>query len=221
MVAEDYKSKRRIPPMSQLIACRNSHGIVLAGDSKTLAFDSNGKLIEVETERLVQLSERVAILAGGAAEGVEMGDALKGFIAEEGLRDVQDIYTAAVPFLASEYEKFMRKKCEILPVDPLHHVHFILAGYSEANEEKPRMYLLWTKKKLPQLDGDEIGLSYTVPRRMGLEYKLNQLCKENAPLEEIVKRVRESIERLGREQEEVGPPFVYALITKEGFKKVA
>jgi hypothetical protein len=31
------------------------------------------------------------------------------------------------------------------------------------------------------LDGDEITSAFAVPRLMRLEYKLNQLCKENAP----------------------------------------
>ena len=44
-----------------------------------------------------------------------------------------------------------------------------------------RLYLIWTKKKLPQLDGDEITSAFAVPRLIRLGCKLNQLCKENAP----------------------------------------
>jgi len=126
-----------------------------------------------------------------------------------------------LPFLASEYEMFMRKECETVPLDPLHHVHFILAGCSAKDAENPyHLYLLWTKKKLPKLDGDEISLAYSVPRRMGLEYKLNQLSKENAPIAEILSTIRKTMEQLGEKEEEVGPPYDYAIITNEGFKKV-
>lgn len=207
--------------MSQLVACRNAHGIVLATDSLAMDFGATEPMVVVKTERFLPLGDRAAILTGGAPEGTGMCRTLKRFIAEEALRNVEDIYRAALPFLASEYELFMRKKCQVLPVDPLHHVHFILAGVSSQDSAQPyRMYLLWTKKSLPQLDGDEIGLAYTVPRRMGLEYTLGQLCKENKPLDEILPMVRKHMEKLGQEQDEVGPPFTYALITKEGVRVV-
>jgi 20S proteasome alpha/beta subunit len=207
--------------MSQLIACRSPQGIVLAADSLAVDFDTKGALIEVKTARLVPLTGNVAILAGGAADGTGMCQALKRFIAEEGLSDVQDIYRTALPFLASEYEQFMRKKCQAIPVDPLHHVHFILAGVSSPDAAQPyRMYLMWTKKSLPQLDGDEIGLAYSIPRRMGLEYTLGQLCREDKPLDEILRTVRKHLDALGENQEEVGAPFTYGLITREGLRQV-
>ena len=205
--------------MSQLVACRNAHGIVLAADSLVLDLDAKGTMVKGQTERFLPLGNHAAILAGGAPEGAAISRSLKRFIAEEALDNVEEIYRAALPFLASEYEVFMRKKCQVLPVDPLHHVHFILAGISSRDSAQPyRMYLLWTKKSLPQLDGDEIGLAYTVPRRMGLEYTLGQLCKENKPLDDILPLVRKHMEKLGQEQDEVGPPFTYAAITSEGVR---
>jgi len=207
--------------MSQLVACRNAHGLVLATDGVALDLDAQGAMVAVKTERFLPLGGQAAILTGGAPEGTGMCRALKQFIAAEGLRNIEDIYRAALPFLASEYELFMRKKCKVLPLDPLHHVHFILAGVSSQASSQPyRMYLLWTKKSLPQLDGDEIGLAYTVPRRMGLEFTLGQFCKENKPLDEILLMVRKHMEKLGQEQDEVGPPFTYAVITGEGVRVV-
>jgi hypothetical protein len=207
--------------MSQLIACRNAHGIVLAADSLALDLDATGAMVKVKTERFLPLGDHAAILTGGAPEGMAICRTLKQFIAAEALGNVEDIYRAALPFLASEYELFMRKKCQVFPVDPLHHVHFILAGISSRDSAQPyRMYLLWTKKSLPQLDGDEIGLAYTVPRRMALEYNLGQHGKENKPLDEILFMVRKHMERLGQEQEEVGPPFTYAVITRDGLRVV-
>jgi hypothetical protein len=115
----------------------------------------------------------------------------------------------------------MRKYCEIIPLDPIHHVHFILAGYTEKDTQNPfRLYLIWTKKKLPQLDGDEISTAFAVPRIMRLEYKLNRLCKENRPLDDILPEVRDTLEKLSEHQEEIGPPFSYALITNEGFQPI-
>jgi len=206
--------------MSQLIACQNTHGIVLAADGKAVDFDLSGKIIELTVDRLVHLCQHAAILTGGAADGAEMCHALRNFLKEEKLDDIQDVYGASLPFLSTEFERFMRKRCEILPVDPIHHVYFVLGGYTAKDPQRPfRLYLLWTKKKLPQLDADEISFAYTAPRIMGLEYRLNQLCKEDAPLDQILSEVKKGMEKVAKTQEEIGPPFSYAFITKEGFSR--
>ena len=69
--------------MSQLIACQNAHGIVLATDGQAIDFDHTGKMIELTMDRLVQLTKQTAILTGGAADGAEMCHALRNFLQEE------------------------------------------------------------------------------------------------------------------------------------------
>src|SRR5512139_800790 len=198
--------------MSQIVVAQNVHGIVLAAENRALQLDDSGKEIFLQVNRLLPLATHGALLISGAAEGTEMGNALKQFIREEGLKDVQDIYGATLPFLSTEYERFMRKKCELLPIDPIHQVSFILAGKTEKDPAMPfRLYFLWTKKKLPHLDGDEISHAFSLPRRMGLEFQLNKMCKEKAPLEEMVKKMVEGLERL-KSQGEVGASFSFAMI---------
>jgi hypothetical protein len=178
-------------------------------------------MVERTVGRLVQLTQYTAILTGGAAEGEAMCNALKRFVTDEGISSIEEVYGAALPFLAAEYERFMRKQCEILPLDPIHHVHFILAGYTKDNSRNPfHLYLLWTKKKLPQLDGDEISLAFAVPRLMRLEYTLNQYCKEDRPLDQILNEIRKTMEQLSERQEEIAPPFSYAFITTQGYEKL-
>jgi hypothetical protein len=80
-----------------------------------------------------------------------------------------------------------------------------------------RLYFLWTKKKLPQLDGDEISHAFSLPRRMGLEFQLNKLCREKASLKEILAKVQGGIKGL-REKGEVGPSVSYATIAGEGYQ---
>ena len=116
--------------MSQIIACKNKKGIILASDSKAVDFDLQGNLVECSIKRLCQLTTHTAIMTGGSAAGEKMCESLKDFVRQENLIDIEDVYHAALPFLASEYERFMRKACEYLPVDPINQVHFILAGYS-------------------------------------------------------------------------------------------
>ena len=207
--------------MGQMIASQNVNGIVLAAENMTVQLDDTGKEIFFLMNRLLPLTSHSALMTAGAAEGVEMGNALKIFIEGEKVNDVQELYGAALAFLSTEYERFMRKKCEMLPIDPIHQVSFILAGRTEKDTARPfRLYFLWTKKKLPQLDGDEISHAFSIPRRMGLEFHLNTLCKENAPLREIADRMKEGIEKL-KGQGEIRFPVSYAMITQEGYQSLS
>ncbi|RJQ86915.1 MAG: hypothetical protein C4519_01565 [Desulfobacteraceae bacterium] len=207
--------------MSQLIACKSRDGVVFGADGKAVDVDANGNLIELRVDRLHQLSDHACILNGGSVAGESMCQALKHFVDQENLRNVDDIYSAALPFLATEYERFMRRKCEIQPIDPIHQVTFILGGYTEFDPEKPfRMYLLWTKRKLPLLDSDEVGICFSVPRIIKLEHSLHQLVKQGAELDRIISVVRHELERLAEMNEEISDPLSYAYISQEGFKRL-
>ena len=206
--------------MSQIIVAQNLHGIVLACENRAIQLDEKGNEISLQINRLLPLTPHCALLISGSAEGRDMGSALKNFLAEEKLNDVQDIYGAALAFLSTEFERFMRKKCELLPVDPIHQVSFVLAGRTERDQVMPfRLYFLWTKKKLPQLDGDEISHAFSLPRRMGLEFQLNKMCKENGSLKEILKKMADGMEQLKRKGE-VSGPFSFATISQEGFQSL-
>ena len=203
--------------MSQVVVAQSIHGIVLAAEDRAIQLNERGEEVSISLKRLIPLSSHCALIAVGAADGVDMANSLKNFIQAEGLKDVQDLYGATLAYLSTEYERFMRKKCEILPIDPILHVSFILAGKTGRDREKPfRLYYLWTKKKLPQLDGDEISNAFSLPRRMGLEYQLNRLSKENAPLEAILGKMKEGMQKL-KAQGEVGDSFSWARITSEGY----
>lgn len=204
--------------MSQIIACKTENGIVLASDSKAVEMDLQGHLTEHEINRLFQLTPHTAILTGGSLEGAKMCESLKDFIGQEQLEDIEEVYNATLPFLASEYERFMRKTCEFLPIDPINQVHFILAGYSARNQKNPfQLYLLWTKKKLPQIDGDEISIAYSIPRLINLEFQLNQRCKKNEPLNGLIPLIRDCLDKQSTAHDEIAGPFSFAFITRDGF----
>ena len=205
--------------MSQLIACKTPHGLVFGADSKAVDVDANGNLIELKVERIHQLSEYTMILTGGTAAGEHVCQALKRFVQEENLNYIDEVYKAAMPFLATEYEKFMRKTCEIQPIDPIHQVTFILGGYAGDRAEIPfQLHLLWTKRKLPLLDSDEIGSAFTVPRILRLEHRLHQLTAQEADLDKVVSEVRRGMEIQAEKDDEVSAPLHYAIIQRTGFR---
>jgi len=202
--------------MSQILAVRSFHGIILAAEDRAIQLNESGEEVMLEVKRLLPLSSQSMLLTAGAPEGIDMANSLKNFVQGEGLRDIQDLFGATLAYLSTEYERFMRKKCEVLPIDPIHYVSFILAGKTGRDEERPfRLYYLWTKKKLPQLDGEEISNAFFLPRRMALEYQLNQLSKGDASLEVILAAAKAGIEKL-RAQGEARGPFSWAKITHDG-----
>ena len=207
--------------MSQLIACKTKNGIVLAADAKAVDVDQNGNLIELKVDRLHQLSEYAAILNGGTASGESMCRALKQFVNDEGLSRVDDIYQAALPFLATQYERYLRKACELQPIDPVHQVTFILGGYANGrSDDQFHLYLLWTKRKLPLLDSDEIVSAFAVPRLIKVEHRLHQLVKNDADIDAAMTEVRKALEARAEYDEEVSEPLSYAVITRDGFSRL-
>ena len=56
-----------------------------------------------------------------------------------------------------------------------------------------RLYLLRTKKKLPQIDVDEIATAYAVPRLITLKHRLTQQYNANKPLKEILPIIQEAL----------------------------
>ena len=207
--------------MEQIVVVRSFQGIILAAENRAIQLNERAEEVSLEVKRILPLSSQSALLTAGAPEGIEMANSLKSFVQEEGLRDVEDLYGAALAYLSTEYERFMRKKCEVLPIDPIHYVSFILAGKTSKDEERPfRLYYLWTKKKLPRLDGEEISNAFSLPRKMALEYQLNQLSKNDASLGEIMNTVRSGIEKL-RAQGEAKASFSLAQITRDGYLALA
>ena len=101
--------------MSQLIVAQSVHGIVLAAENRAVQLDEKGKEISLQVNRLLPLSSHCALLTAGAAEGVEMGNALKQFVQGEKLNDVQELYGAAIAFLSTEYDRFMGRNVNCYP----------------------------------------------------------------------------------------------------------
>ncbi|MCF8039704.1 MAG: hypothetical protein K9K79_10345 [Desulfohalobiaceae bacterium] len=207
--------------MTQIIVAKTRGGLALAADSKGYAFDEQGKMQEMSINPLIPLGQKAALIAGGDADAVQAGQNLSQFIKQEGLSLIPEIYAAALPFLNTEYEKIMRRKCNCLPVDPIQHIYFILAGISDSPESRFQLHLIWARKKLPQLDGDEITSAFSVPRQMGFEYTLGQLVADGATLEFILSTIEQEMHRLNKlDSSLASPPFRFATISEDGFKQL-
>ncbi len=61
---------------------------------------------------------------------------------------------------------------------------------------------------------------FTLPRRMGLEFTLNALVLQSAPLDKVVATIKEGMAKLAAKDDSIGPPYHYLTVTDRGVQKV-
>jgi hypothetical protein len=84
----------------------------------------------------------------------------------------------------------------------------------------PRLFVIWDRVKPPKSESTSAAHIFTLPRRMGLEFKLNGLAAAVKPLSEVVALAKSAMEKLAPQDEYVGPPFTYLTITQQGVMRV-
>ncbi len=207
--------------MGQLLACATASGVVLGTDSRAEIFSSTGEEQFIKVERLVPVGARAVLASAGAVEAVEMCHRFADFAKDEKLTDIDALIDAAPPFFVGVYDEFIRKMCERLPIDPLLNLYLVLAGFSPETPDKPtRLFIMWNRVQPPKIESNHITPIFTLPRRMGLEFKLNQMVSKNAPLAEIAKEAHAAMEKLAAKDEFMGGPYKFVTITAEGVKAV-
>jgi 20S proteasome alpha/beta subunit len=207
--------------MSQLIACATPEGLMMASDSRVETFETSGEEQFVSVERLIPLTSHVVLASAGAVEAHDLAQQFADFVKDEQLKDIDAIIQAAVPFFTGKVDEFFRKACEKLPLNPVINMYMLLAGYSPQTPDNPsRLFIIWDRVQPPKIESTEGTHIFTLPRRMGLEYKLNQLVASRAPLAEMVDLVKTAMKNLASQDQYVGPPFRYLTITQTGITEV-
>jgi hypothetical protein len=207
--------------MGQLIACATSEGVLLASDSRAEFFEPGGAEKFITLDRFIPVAAHAALASAGAVEAHDLCRDFAAFAQDEGLKDIDALMDAAMPFFTSRYDEVMRKMCEKLPVDPLHNMYLVLAGYAANQPEHPaRLFIIWNRPKPPKIEFNQVTNIFTLPRRMGLEFKLSQMIAKKAPLAEIVAAAKAAMDKLAGQDEYIGPPFHFHTITAGGVKKV-
>jgi hypothetical protein len=92
----------------------------------------------------------------------------------------------------------------------------VLAGYSAAGG---KLFVIWDRPQPPKIEYNRVTEVFTLPRRLGLEFTLNRLIKEKAPLASLVAAARAGMEKLAARDESLGPPYRYATITGAGISE--
>ncbi|MDI6852807.1 MAG: hypothetical protein QME75_04285 [Deltaproteobacteria bacterium] len=207
--------------MGQLIACATAGGIVIGTDSRAEFFSPTGEQKFISVDRLIPLASHAVIASAGALEAQDLAKDFADFVKGENITDIDGLIEAAPPFFTGKVDEFFRKACEKLPLDPVINMYLLLAGFSRKSPDRPyRMFIIWDRVKPPKIESNEVTHIFTLPRRMGLEFKLNQLVAALAPLSEVVALAKTSMEKLASQDEYIGPPFKFLTITDQGVNEV-
>lgn len=207
--------------MSQLIACATPEGLMVASDSRAEVFEASGEEQFVKVERFIPLTSHAVLASAGALEAQDLAQQFADFVKDEKLNDIDSIIQAAVPFFTGKVDEFFRKVCEKLPLNPVINMYLLLAGYSSKTPDNPsRLFIIWDRVQPPKIESTEATHIFTLPRRMGLEYKLNQLVASRAPLSDMVALAKTAMEKLASQDQYVAPPFRYLIITQAGIVEV-
>ena len=202
--------------MGQLIACAASDGVVVATDSRAVMFEPYGEERFITLDRVVPVTSQAVLASAGAIEAHDVCKDFASFAKEEGLTDMEALIEAAIPFFTSRYDEILRKMCEKCPPDPIINMYLVLAGYSG---NAGHLFVIWDRPKPPKIEYNRVTEVFTLPRRMGLEFKLNQLLKEKAPLAKLAEAAKAGMEKLAGQDDAIGAPFHYVTITKAGISK--
>jgi hypothetical protein len=207
--------------MTQALAAFDEHGLVLATDSRATRFDAAGQPEVFEVKKLFPLGPHCAILSGGAGVSVPLSLELRRVLARHrGLLDPGEVAQFALPFLSQGYGRHLERHGPEVP--GFRRLYFILAGYSE--ELPPpgfSLVLLGSEENELPLQVIPVGRVVVMPRNLGMEMRLFQAVSREAPLAELLDLGKEFLEKQAALKEEVGPPFYFATLTREGFQPVA
>jgi hypothetical protein len=205
--------------MGQLIACAAAEGVLVASDSRAVFFEPFGEERMISVDRVIPVTSHAVLASAGNWEAADICKDFATFAKSEGLTDMDALIEAAIPFFTSRYDEVLRKMCEKVPPDPIINMYLLLAGYSKATPDHPgHLFVIWDRPQPPKIEYNRVTDIFTLPRRMGLEFKLNELVKKKAPLAQIVDAAKAGMEKQAAQDQTIGPPYRYVTITAQGIK---
>jgi hypothetical protein len=203
--------------MGQLIACVAPEGVLVASDSRAVFFEPFGEERFITVDRIMPVTSHAVLASAGNWEAADICRDFAKFAKDEGLTDMDDLIEAALPYFTGRCDEILRKMCEKIPPDPIVNMYLLLAGYSKKTPDHPgHLFVMWDRPQPPKIESNRVTDIFTLPRRMGLEFKLNDLVKKKAPLAQLVDAAKAGMEKLTPQDNMIGPPFHYVTITEKG-----
>jgi hypothetical protein len=207
--------------MGQLIACVAAEGVLVGTDSRAEFFQPHGEERFITVDRLIPVTSHAVLVSAGNWEAQDICTEFASFAKGEGITDLDGLIDAAIPYFTGKYDEILRKMCETMPPDPIINMYLLLAGYNPKTPDHPgQLFIIWDRPQPPKIEFNRVATIFSLPRRLGLEFKLNQLVQQKAPLAQVVAAAKAGMEKLATRDDRVGPPYRYVTITAAGLTDV-
>ena len=220
--------------MTQVIACSNPEGVILATDSVATRFDPSGRRVHFTLKKLLRLGSHAVMASAGAGIGAELGSSFQRFLHERRVVGIEEILGLAVPFLVNEYGRYLRQgvsrphygsaapEKDSEEAVPLNGVYFIMAGYSFKDRHQPyRLQLLGNDEEGQPIRSYPETPILVIPRSLSMERRLEAQREGGASHDQILSLLESFLTKRSTEEKEVGPPFYFATITPGGVREMA
>lgn len=204
--------------MTQTLVGFNQHGLVMASDSRVTRITATGEREYFSVEKLFPLGRYAGIVSGGSGVSIPLTHALRQQIWQRGLLAIEDILDFAVPYLTAGYQAYLATHGPE-PHAELRRLNFILAGYSLTDpEEQFQIFLVESENNRLPFKVTPVKPLLVMPRNLGVEMRLFKALQQQAELPELLHICHEFLHKMAAVQEEIGPPFYFATITRAGYQ---
>jgi hypothetical protein len=205
--------------MTQILLYQSDLGIVLATDSRAVAFDSKTQKTSqhIEVQKLFQLSPHVIAVTGGAGYGILFCQRFQRYTRQARLDHLQEILEVAPGFFRSEAESFYHK--HTLVPSELNRLYVVIAGVLPHESERPfRFTFLASEAMSDPVHVAETSNILAIPRQAGLEFRLAQMPPSNDLLDKVESLFESFLLKLAGSDDDIGPPFHLVRVAANGIR---
>ena len=206
--------------MTQTLVGYNQHGIIMASDSRATRFTPAGAKEYFAVEKLFPLGRYCGMVSGGSGVSIPLSHLLVQEVQRRGLLGVEDILEFAVPFLSEQYGAYLEANGPE-EHEELRRLNFIVAGYSlEDLDSQYQIYLVESENNALPFKVTPAKPLLVMPRNLSMEMRLFKALTAGTALAALLAMCQEFLEKMAALQEEIGPPFYFATITRAGFQRL-
>jgi hypothetical protein len=206
--------------MTQTLVGYNQHGIIMASDSRATRFEAQGRQEFFSVEKLFPLGRYAGVVSGGSGVSIPLTHLLLREVQHRSLLAVEDILECAVPFLSEQYGRYLAQHGPEKE-EEFRRLNFIIAGYSlEDPENQYRIYLVESEQNALPFKVTPVQPLLVMPRNLSMERRFYQALTTGADLDELARMCLEFLEKISNIQDEIGPPFYFAAITRAGYRTI-
>jgi hypothetical protein len=168
-------------------------------------------------QKLFPLTSTVIAATVGAGYGILLVENFMRFVQHAKLQDFESISYSAAAFFQRGIDLVRGENVYAPHRDELDKVYFLVAGVMPRQPKNPlRFLVLASEGRSDPLHILRTSNVVSIPRQVGIEYRLVQLLRSERRLDHVEKQLESFLRRLADSDDAIGPPFQFARISLGG-----